>query len=183
MKHERYDIAVNDLRQLLSYDPDSGVLTWLERPIQFCKNNADRKRWNSRCANKPVKLTPGRDGYLCFKLLDVVYRSHRVAWALHHGEWPPIDMHIDHLNHDVTDNSIRNMRLATPLQNRFNQRKVRGKTSCFKGVFWDARRSKWCSKIKKNGRHILIGCFDNELIAYEAYCRVAREYHGDFFSP
>lgn len=125
MQHTRYDISVEDLRQLLSYDPESGVLTWLPRPLRFCKNKNEQKRWNSRCAGKIIKPQNSKS-YIRFKIFDVVYRAHRVCWALHHGEWPPEHLHIDHINEIKNDNRMDNLQLVTLGENvslRFSRQK------------------------------------------------------------
>lgn len=116
MQHKRYDISIEDLRQLLSYNPETGHLTWLPRPLRFCKSKREQARWNSRCAGRFVATKDNR-GYLIFKLFDVLYKVHRVCWALHYGEWPHQDLHIDHINEVKDDNRIHNLQLVTIEEN------------------------------------------------------------------
>ena len=116
MQHVRYGISIEDLRQLISYSPDTGELIWLHRPLRFCKSEREQTRWNSRCAGKFVATKDSR-GYLRFKLFDVLYKSHRVCWALHYGEWPPVNLHVDHINNIKDDNRIANLQLVTLEEN------------------------------------------------------------------
>lgn len=180
MPHKRYDISVEDLRQLISYNPETGRLTWLSRPLQFCKSERDQKRWNSRCAGKFIS-TPDAFGYLRFKLFNILYKEHRVCWALYYGEWPPQNMHIDHINNNPSDNRIQNLRLATPSENSMNQGKPRSGTSSFKGVYWNSNAGKWASKIMCEGDYTYLGFFSTEEDAHLAYCQAGRELHGEFF--
>ena len=46
------------------------------------------------------------------------YLQHRVAWALHYGEWPA--SFIDHINHIRDDNRIHNLRVVTRAENNSN---------------------------------------------------------------
>ena len=183
MQHKRYDISVEDLRQLISYNPETGELTWLPRPLRFCKSEREQSRWNSRCAGKTVIMTKNSDGYLRFKLFDVVYRSHRVCWAIHSGEWLGQDLFIDHVNNDPSDNRLVNLRVATMAQNNMNQRKIKKKTSSLKGVFWSNKDMAWRSRLIHEGRLYDLGLFYDEQLAHQSYCELAKELRGEFFHP
>ena len=181
MQHKRYDISVDDLRQLISYNHETGILTWLPRPLRFCKCERGQKRWNSRCANKDIKTTENELGYLRFKLFDVVYRAHRVCWALHYGAWLDQNLFIDHINNDPSDNRIDNLRAVTTAQNNMNQRKLKEKTSSLKGVFWSKRDMAWRSRLIHEGNTYELGLFPDEHLAYESYCELAKELRGEYF--
>jgi hypothetical protein len=56
-------------------------------------------------------------GYLRTTIGGREYRLHRLVWLWVHGEHPPEDMVIDHINGVKTDNRIANLRLATVCQN------------------------------------------------------------------
>lgn len=181
MQHKRYDISIEDLRQLISYDPETGQLTWLERPLRFCKSDSEQRRWNSRCANKEAKTTKNESGYLRLKLFDVVYKAHRVCWALYHGKWLDEGLFIDHINNDPSDNRICNLRAATSSQNSKNQRKIKRKTSSLKGVFWSRKEGAWRSRLIHEGKSYNLGLFSDEQLAHKSYCKLAEELCGEFF--
>jgi len=56
--------------------------------------------------------------------------AHRVAWAMHYGFWPEMD--IDHINGDTADNSIGNLRVVH--SNRVNGRNMAKSVSNTSGV-------------------------------------------------
>jgi hypothetical protein len=70
----------------------------------------------------------------------------------------PRDMEVDHINRDTLNNRRENLRVCDASLNAVNKRKQRnGKSSRFKGVFWDTRRGLWRSEfryknVKKQGR-------------------------------
>lgn len=56
-------------------------------------------------------------GYLRATINGREYRLHRLVWLWVHGEHPPENLTIDHINGVKTDNRIENLRLATVAQN------------------------------------------------------------------
>lgn len=69
------------LNQLLSYDKDSGVLTWLPRDVSLFKNVGKAKSWNSAFAGKEAFRSSAGKGYLAGSIFDHRYLAHRVVWA------------------------------------------------------------------------------------------------------
>jgi hypothetical protein len=89
-------ITQAELKQSLRIDPDTGdILTLKGRP-------AGSMTWN---------------GYRRVTIRGREYKAHRLIWLWVHGEHPPKDMTIDHVNGIKTDNRICNLRLATQMQN------------------------------------------------------------------
>lgn len=93
------------------------------------------------------------------------------------------DERVDHDNRDGLDNQRRNLRIATPSQNGANRvadRRKLGKTSRYKGVFWDKARGRWAAAIHVNGKTRALGRFDSEEVAAAAYDRAAVDAWGRF---
>ncbi len=94
------------LRQVLSYDPETGALTWLVDP------------GNQLSAGAPAGSQDGR-GYVQVYLSGRHLKAHRLAWYLHHGT-DPGPLQVDHINRDRSDNRICNLRLVDAKGNRAN---------------------------------------------------------------
>ena len=88
--------------------------------------------------------------------------------------------YIDHINSNGLDNRRANLRPATPAQNGANARKNPGKTSKYKGVFWDRWRSCWSAKVMVNRQTLSLGRYAREEDAALAYDIAAREAFGEF---
>jgi hypothetical protein len=93
--------TVERLRELFSYDAETGIVTRLVSA--------------SNCL--PGPLNGRRASYLQIAVDGAPVMAHRLAWALVHGEWPDQRKHIDHINGNRTDNRLTNLRLVTNAQN------------------------------------------------------------------
>lgn len=160
------------LRKLLDYDPDTGILTWRSRSLDLCKDQRAQRIWNTLFAGKQAfdrRLFGYSVGTLCGKS----HRGHRVAWAVHYGEWP--EGEIDHINGIRDDNRIANLRLATRTQNSKNLKRPANNTSGAVGVGWTGR--KWRAHIKIGGVFHHLGHFDTKEGAVAAR-KAAEVKHG-----
>lgn len=113
-------ITIDDLRKLITYDPETGAMWWRERPEDYSSRKGEVRRWNQRFAGKPIG-TVSRYGYLVACVHNKQVKLHRVAYAMHHGEWPRGQ--IDHINRDRLDNRICNLRDVTVRENALNRGK------------------------------------------------------------
>jgi len=153
------------LHKLLRYEPETGKLYWCERtPDMFkgCKQSVKQtcNIWNSRFSGKEAFTCVDSHGYKSGRINSQLFRAHRVAWALHFGEWPSDQ--IDHINGVRGDNKIENLRIVTHQDNHRNQKRSSNNTSGVTGVHWNTRKGKWASRIwvgGKNGKHL--GYFDS----------------------
>lgn len=143
------------LRELLTYDPLSGVIF---------KMNGGRAD------------TVGSQGYRCVMILGDRWPAHRIAWLLHHGR-PPVDQ-IDHINGDRSDNRLANLRECDNRLNSANRRATN--PHGFKGVKPGRHGKRWQAKIKNHQRDIHLGTFDTPEEAHEAYLAKAKELFGEF---
>jgi hypothetical protein len=156
------------LRELLHYDPETGVFTWLVAPNRRIRVGQQAgTAWEGRGVS-----------YIDIKIDGQRYRAHRLAWLYMTGEWPPDET--DHRDCDGLDNRWPNLREATSTQNKANTRRRRDNTSGFKGVTFNKRDRRFQARIKAGDRERHLGCFDTAEEAYAAYCAAAKEHFGEF---
>ena len=167
------------LRKLLSYDPDTGLLTWKRRPIDMFATERAGKSWNARLCGKPAFKTSNNDGYNQGGIFGKNYLTHRVVYAIHHGAWPVNQ--IDHISGDRSDNRIANLRDVTSAENQRNMQRPSNNTSGHIGVSWKGDRCKWRAKIGVYGKSRHIGYFTdiNDAIAARAAAEVEYGYHAN----
>ena len=159
------------LRQCFAYDPETGVLTWRERPIDHFSTTRIRGWWNAKYAGTRAGR-PHASGYRLINLAGKMYAEHRVIWKWMTGEDPGDT--VDHKDTVNNNNRWLNLRIATPTQQNWNKPKTRRR-----GVY--PRRGRFRSGIAINGKLKWLGTFDTEDEAAAAYEREARRLHGEFF--
>ncbi|TIU88853.1 MAG: HNH endonuclease [Mesorhizobium sp.] len=139
----------SELRKHFIYDPQTGAIykrlgdgTWTGR---------GRLCFNSNVGN-----------YKGGRYKGEFLRAHRVAWAIHFGQWPG-ELQIDHINGDGRDNRIENLRLVSNLENCKNlgRRALQtpGPDSGVNGVYWHKQSRKWMARVKIKGKWIYLGTY------------------------
>ena len=161
-------ITQTELKKLLHYDPDTGVLTWRDR--------GDRK-WDARFAGREYGTRwkgRGNTHYIVGSVNYEPHRAHRLAWLYITGEWPDT---IDHINGDGTDNRWCNLRNVDQHTNAKNQRVRKNNTSGVLGVSWDRANGKWSVQITVDGKVTRVGRYRDK---FEAICarKSAEILHG-----
>jgi len=168
-------ITADQARELLDYDPETGVFKWRFRPRSTFKSERAWATWNTRFSGSAAGHHDNK-GYISIRVLGRLYRAHRLAWLYTYGVWP--DIEIDHINRVKTDNRIANLRNATQSQNSANTGMYINNTTGFKGV--SRARKKFKAEITKNGVVMRLGHFSTPEEAHAAYCQAAEELHGEF---
>lgn len=158
------------LRELLDYDPATGVFTW--RVPSSPRSHHHKFQVGDVAGHRHA------NGYLSVWIDGRKYLLHRLAWFWVNGEWPPHD--VDHKNRNKSDNRIKNLRRATRTQNNGNIRTPRHNTSGVKGVRWHKQRRKWVAQISIHNRCRYLGIFTSKEDAAAAYMNAAREHFGEF---
>lgn len=162
-------LTVHRIRELLSYDPETGDFVWLVNRRKVRAGSIAGRTWTSR-----------RDGhqYREIRIAGRDYLAHRLAWLLTYGQWP--SECIDHVNGDGLDNRLANLREATNSQNQCNKRHQRHNAIGLKGVSFDRLTKKWRARIMVHGRDKHLGRFPTAELAHAAYCAAAADMHGEF---
>ncbi|WP_343545703.1 HNH endonuclease [Sphingomonas paucimobilis] len=162
-------ISAERAREILSYDPETGIITWKLRDKQGKRNNVFNAQYGGKQAGKPNVTGYGSiklDGYDC--------ASHRVAFLLHYGRWPTAD--IDHKDGDKSNNRIANLREATRAENNLNRSRYKRNKSGRAGVV-ERAPGKWDAQISRSGKSYRLGRFDT----FEAACAARDAAEADLF--
>ncbi|WP_042776626.1 HNH endonuclease signature motif containing protein [Sinorhizobium fredii] len=158
MKRKTYP-ARDYLAALFEYCPDTGVLTWKQRPIEAFPEARSWRMWNTRFAGKTAGHVSDT-GYLVIRLDGEIYKAHLIAWILHYGGLP--EGYIDHISGTRSDNRVANMRDVTRSQNMRNTVLYSHNTSGFVGVYWHQPTKKWNASIRdEGGKTRSLGYFDS----------------------
>lgn len=91
----------------------------------------------------------------------------------------PINLKVDHLNHDGLDNQEANLRNCTNQQNSFNSSPA-GKSKYLGVSFSGCSRNYIYARISMNKKTIRLGRFKTEEDAARAYDAKAKELFGEF---
>lgn len=158
------DLTAQRLRELLSYDPETGAFT---RLVSTC----------NRVKVGDVAGTLHHEGYIHIRVGGVIRRAHRLAWLYMMGQWPADE--IDHINGRRSDNRWANLRDVSKRNNLENQRRAQaGNKSGLLGVDYRANLGKWTAQIQVNGKKRHLGTFDTPELAHAAYTEAKRELHA-----
>jgi hypothetical protein len=154
---------MQDIKDYLSYEPITGVFTWIKSPADHIKIG-----YVAGCKDK--------EGYIKIRFTKIGYRAHRLAWWFIYGEMP--DCKIDHINEVRDDNRISNLRLDVNKENEQNSSKPqKNNTSGYLGVNWSITCNKWESRISVKGKRIVIGYYDTPEEAHAAYLCAKKKHH------
>lgn len=157
------NFTVERLRQILHYDPETGVFTRL------------LQRGGALVGS--VAGTQHHDGYRQIKAFGRFYGAHRLAWLYVHGSLPT--GHVDHIDGCRANNAIHNLRDVARSVNLQNQRKPRSdNTNGFLGVSLHVRTNKWYARIQLDGKQRNLGYFDTQEKAHQAYLIAKRTLHS-----
>jgi hypothetical protein len=159
------------LAKRIAYNPYTGEFTWAPR-------DGMSKTWNARFLGKPAGCQENRGGGRLLLSLwihnkTVLVQASRLAWFITHGKTPT--HYIDHINGNVADNRIVNLR-DVPMT--LNQRNIGRKPGAgVAGVGYFRRYGMWRARIWKDGRDHHLGYYQTKEEA-ERVASLAREVRG-----
>lgn len=147
------------LKECLQYDEETGALFWRMRPLNHFSERRPWAIWNSSFAYRIAGSYTGSSHRVRIRLDDKSYFAHHLVWLYHHGVLPTDP--IDHINHDVTDNRIQNLREVPHKENARNQSRRVTSTSGVNGVCRNGKRNNWRAHIVVDGKQIGLGVYDS----------------------
>ena len=161
------NITQLELKELLKYNPETGVFTWLN-PTSYRVKKGDQTGYNHQ--------TLDGKSYLQTSIHRRKYYLHRLVWLYLYGALPVNQ--IDHINGDGTDNRFCNLREVTHLSNAKNQKLKSTNTSGVCGVHWDKARKKWAVSLTHARKEYRFGRY---IDWFDAVCaRKSAEYKFGF---
>jgi len=147
------------LKEALHYDTETGIFTWLTRPVSHFKNSHECNNCNSRLANTKAGSVNKDDGYLRIKLKPKLYFAHRLAFLYMEGYLPEND--VDHIDRNRANNKWSNLREVSTRCNLQNCNLSKNNTYGVNGITWHKRADKWMSQIMINSKSKYLGLFDD----------------------
>jgi len=163
MKRKYRDGVTQDrLKELLRYDPDTGVFTW--------KAKASKNTIIGSKAGYKNNL-----GYVMIGVDGNQYLAHRLAWLYMIGAWP--ENEIDHIGGKRDDNCWNKLRHVTASINHQNLRAAKSHNQTgFLGVHPNGLG--FAAQIRVNGNVVHLGTFSAPAIAHSAYLEAKRKLHS-----
>ena len=155
-------LTVERLREMLDYDPESGVFVWKV----------------STSNRAPVGSSAGTDhgnGYRVIAIDHCTHYAHHLAWLFIYGEYPNQEM--DHIDGNRSNNKISNLRHGTHAQNMQNLSLRATNKSGMTGVSWLKNYGKWEAYITVNYKKINLGYYDDLQEAGAAYLNAKQDLH------
>ncbi|MBQ0917460.1 HNH endonuclease [Hydrogenophaga aromaticivorans] len=158
------DITSERLRELLSYDPLTGLFRW----------RMGRRSVKAGALAGSLK----KNGYVHISIDFQTHCAHRLAWLYVYGSFP--GPYLDHKNAVKSDNRIANLRDVTCSANLQNiVRARRDNKTGFLGVGKDGNRFR--SRIELGGKQISVGSYATPEEASEAYLAAKKIAHPGAF--
>lgn len=158
----RCNITLDRLREVLHYDPSTGVFVWLKKTGK--KTIVGSQAGSIRS-----------DGYMTVSIDKCIYYGHVLAWFYITGERP--DMDLDHKDGNPSNNCFTNLRLATGTINYENLHKARCHNSTGLLGVRRTRFNTFNARIVVNGIQHNLGNFDTPELAHAIYIDAKRRVH------
>jgi len=162
-------ITQEQLKKIRRYDPETGL---------FYRTVFTSRTGNIRPIQEIVVGSLSAKGYLHCTIYGKPYLVHRLVFLYMTGQFPPVQLQIDHINGVKTDNRWCNLRLATNAENCRNRGPQKSNTSGYKGV--TRRKNRWIAQITHNQKVIHLGMFDTPTAAATRYNQAAIQLQGKF---
>lgn len=152
------EITKEIVRELLDYDPETGIFTWKRRARKWFKSDRSYNAFNSEYNGKEAGyISVGSLGYMDRRIgiFGRKYLSHRLAWLWMSDE--PLPSQIDHEDRDATNNRWSNLKSSSRSLNAKNMSMYSTNTSGVTGV--RMHQGKWVARFSHLGKEKHLGRF------------------------
>jgi len=155
--------SIDRLKELLSVDFESGLLTW--------------RVSKGRCKAGQIAGARHKDGYVIVSVDGLSFGAHRIVWALANGSWPTLP--VDHINGLRSDNRSVNLRAVTYSVNSQNRKSAaKHSKSNLLGAHFNKTSGLFCSSINVDGKTVNLGQFKTAEQAHSAYMEAKNRLHA-----
>ena len=123
-----------------------------------------------------------KNGYYRINLCKDTVRKHYLIHRLVAHEFiENIDNKniVDHIDHDLSNNTTINLRWTSNSENQMNRSKQQNTSSKYKGVCFSVQHNKWLARIMLDGKRKHLGFFTNEKEAAAKYNEFALNLFGE----
>lgn len=160
-------ITAEELRELLHYDPQTGVFTWkIDRGLPA--------HIVARAGEVAGQVDPS-NGYMQINIRQRRYLMHRLAVLWVTGEWP--SNHVDHRDGQRTNNAWANLRDVPHAINAQNLRRVRRDNKLGIQGVQETRDGRFIARLRTDGVTKRLGTFADPHTAHQAYLTAKRQHH------
>ncbi|WP_264041469.1 HNH endonuclease signature motif containing protein [Pectobacterium carotovorum] len=149
------DITNEFVKEILSYDPETGIFIWKDRDERYFSDKRACSTWNRKYPGT-VAGTPDNKGYLRISINNKKHKSHRIAWLYVYGYWPEL---IDHINGNKSDNRIKNLRDVSFSENMRNRPTLKSSSTGVNGVVKSSNGKGFLAHINVDGVNKYLGTF------------------------
>lgn len=157
-------VSQEQLKEILSYDKNTGVFTWIARVANSVKIG-------------DIAGTHDSKGYIQISIKSTLYLAHRLSWLYVNGSFPLEN--IDHINGIRDDNRLVNLRSVNQLENSKNTKIRFDNKSGVIGVHLHKTTGKYLAYASHNKKMIHLGSFSNieDAISARKEAEIKYNYH------
>lgn len=167
-------MTIEELKNILSYNSETGVFTWKERDSGYFKTMSAYKAWAGKFPGTKAGSVSAQ-GYRIITINKKTYYQHRLAWLFTYSELP--SKSIDHINGDRLDNRIVNLRDVSASENSRNSFLYNNNSSGQAGVSFHKSSQLWRAFIRNDGNVVSLGYFKNKDQAIVARKAAEKKYN------
>jgi hypothetical protein len=165
MKVLRKKLTQERLKEILHYNPDTGIFTWQK---VFVKNQV-------RIGDIAGSLD--YYGYIIIGINQQSYRAHRLVWFYVYGYFP--EQEIDHINNYKSDNRLKNLREVSHQCNMRNIKILSTNTTGVTGVSPNNinKFKIWRARIEVDKKNKTLGSFKTFIEAVKCRWEAEKKYN------
>jgi len=160
MTKYKSNLSQKELKDVLHYNPETGVFTWLVGRGGVNVGDIAGNIATRHSGKKYMFIGVNNRGR---------FASHRLAFLYMTGSFPKNDT--DHEDGNGLNNKWENLKDVTNSENHKNVKKQANNTSGTTGVRMHNAAKKWVARIYDDGKEVHLGLFDN----YEDAVSVRKE--------